>query len=381
MADVLTTGGVRFAVVYHLTGTASEAAAVAEEIGIEQTIEYPRDLVTRADILEAIVGRVESLRPLGEDLHEAVLSYAVETVGTDLTQVLNVCFGNVSLKPGIRLERIELPEDGVAGLAGPRFGVGGLRELLAAPQRPLLCSALKPMGLSPAELAAIAYPMALGGVDVVKDDHGLADQPFCRFEERVARCAEAVARANDETGGRCLYAPNVTAPADELLRRARFARNAGTGALLVAPGLVGLDALRVLAADDAVALPILSHPALQGSFVLHPRHGVSHRALFGQMNRLAGADACIFPHLGGRFSFSAEDCRGLAAGCAEPFGGLRPILPVPAGGMSLARVPEMVEFYGDDMMLLIGGDLHRHGPDLAASCRKFHSLVEIWVVS
>jgi ribulose-bisphosphate carboxylase large chain len=30
---------------------------------------------------------------------------------------------------------------------------------------------------------------------------------------------------------------------------------------------------------------------------------------------------------------------------------------VPAGGMTLARVPEMLDFYGPDVMLLIGGSL------------------------
>ena len=37
--------------------------------------------------------------------------------------------------------------------------------------------------------------------------------------------------------------------------------------------------------------------------------------------------------------------------------GLRPALPVPAGGMALARVPEILDFYGPDTMLLIGGSL------------------------
>jgi ribulose-bisphosphate carboxylase large chain len=49
---------------------------------------------------------------------------------------------------------------------------------------------------------------------------------------------------------------------------------------------------------------------------------------------------------------------------------MRPVLPAPDGGMSLERVPEMMKFYGNDAILLIGGDLHRHGPDLAESCRE-----------
>jgi len=43
------------------------------------------------------------------------------------------------------------------------------------------------------------------GVDLIKDDHSLADQTSAPFAERVERCQEAVVRANDETGGNALY--------------------------------------------------------------------------------------------------------------------------------------------------------------------------------
>jgi ribulose-bisphosphate carboxylase large chain len=41
-------------------------------------------------------------------------------------------------------------------------------------------------------------------------------------------------------------------------------------------------------------------------------------------------------------------------------------VPVPAGGMTLARVPEMLDFYGPDVMLLIGGSLLAGGERAAA---------------
>ncbi len=367
--------GDRLVVTYRLACPHGEAQRRAKEICIEQTVEFPADLVSDPDIREQIFGRVEDVRKAGDGIHEADISYAVEAAGAGLTQFLNLLFGNISLLPGIRLERFDLPERFLSRFSGPRFGREGLRRLLGAPDRPLLCTALKPMGLAPEALAAMAYRYATGGIDIIKDDHGLADQPFCPFEERVGRCAAEVARANEETGGRTLYAPNVTAGPHELFRRARAAKAAGAGALLVSPGLTGFDALGELAADDAVGLPIISHPSLLGSFVVSPDHGISHFALFGQVNRLAGADAVIFPHAGGRFSFSSAECRGLAVGTGESLGKLQAIFPVPAGGMSLARVPELLDFYGDDVVLLIGGDLHR-SDDLVARCREFRLLVE-----
>jgi ribulose-bisphosphate carboxylase large chain len=352
-----------------------EARERARAIGVEQTIEFPEDLVTDPGIREGIVGHPEAVTAAGEGAYEVVIRYAASVAGRSLPQLLNVLFGNVSLKPGIRLCGVTLPDRILCRCRGPRFGVAGLRFVQEAPARPLLATAVKPMGLSPADLAELAFRFARGGIDLIKDDHGLEDQEFCGWDARVRACAGAVARANRETGGRSRYVANLLGPAEQLRERARFARAAGAGGLLVAPGLVGWDRMRSLADDDAIGLPILMHPALLGGFTVSPDQGISHDVLYGTLARLAGADVSIFPNHGGRFSFSPGDCRAIVRGCAAPLGLLRTALPAPAGGMSLGRVAEMRAFYGDDAVLLIGGDLHRHG-DLEATCRRFREMVE-----
>lgn len=368
--------GQRFRVVYRLTCDAAEAFDKATDICVEQTIEFPADLVPPGDIREHIIGRIEALRTLDPRTHEAEISYAVETTGFELTQLLNVVFGNTSIKPGVRVERLDLPEALLAAFKGPRFGRAGLRQRLGVPHRPLLCTAIKPMGLPAASLADMTHRLALGGIDVIKDDHGLANQPFAPFEARVERCAEAVARANAITGLRCVYAPNVTGPMDRMVEMALFARRAGAGGLLIAPGLAGWDAVRRIADDDRIGLPILFHPAFTGSFVTSPDNGLSHFVLYGQLARLIGADAAIYPNFGGRFSFSKAECHSIVAGTEAPMAHIQPIFPTPGGGMTLDKVPEMFEVYGRDVMFLIGGGLHRHGPDLAENARYFRELAE-----
>ncbi len=363
--------GLRFLAVYHLTGSRDEARARAEDICLEQTVEYPEDLIPNQDIRDQILGRVASLEALGDDRFEARIEFPIETSGEELPQLLNVLFGNISIKPGYRLVRFELPEELLCRFRGPRFGRTGLRELLGVYDRPLLSTAIKPMGLAPAELAAYARQFALGGIDLIKDDHGLANQSFCRYEDRVRRIADAVRQANSETGFRSIYVPNITAPVDQIIRRARFAREAGAGGCLISPGLVGFDTMRRIADDDPSALPILCHPAFMGSFTMSPTGGIGHGALYGQICRLAGADVVIFPNYGGRFSFSEDECRDIIGGTGCPMGRLRPIFPCPAGGMRVDRVAELCRFYGNDSVLLIGGDLHRHGPSLADNCRRF----------
>ena len=168
----------------------------------------------------------------------------------------------------------------------------------------------------------------------------------------------------------------MTAPADEIDKRAAQAKSSGAGGLLVAPGLVGFDAMRRLSENDRLGLPIISHPAFQGSYVLNRESGISHGVIFGEMARLAGADASVFPNFGGRFSFSQAECREIKEGCSRPMGKLKPIFPSPGGGMSLDRVPEMIRFYGNQVNFLMGGDLFRGG--LVENCRKFRTLAEGW---
>lgn len=376
-ATRLTLAGQRFTVHYRLAASDVAAAeAIARGICLEQTVELPDHLLADDDIRRHVVGRIEALGASGVSRYDVAISYAVESAAGELTQLLNVIFGNSAMQPGILVLRLDLPSPLLQWFRGPRFGRDGLRALLKVTGRPLLGTALKPMGLSASALADLAYQLALGGVDIIKEDHGLANQPFAPFAERVPRCAAAVARANRQTGYRCLYVPNVTAAADRLQERARQARDWGAGGLMVAPGLVGWDAMRVLAEDNTLALPILSHPAWLGTFAISPEQGIAHHVIFGQLPRLAGADATIFVNYGGRFSFTQDDCRDIVAATERPMGQLKPIFPAPAGGMMLARLPEMAEFYGPDAIYLIAGGLYGYGPDLVASSREFRRLME-----
>lgn len=368
--------GERFTAVYRIAGDESGARRLAREITVEQTIEFPAELVAAGDIHDHVLGRIERFQPAAAaDGWETAISYAVEIAGAELTQLVNVVFGNVSLIPGVRLQRLELSPSLLERFRGPRFGRRGLRRMFDAPRRPLLATAIKPMGLANRELAGFAHRFALGGIDIIKDDHGLTDQPFGRFRERLLRCVEQVERANRETGGRSIFMPNVTADGVGVFERARLAKEAGAGGLLVAPGLVGFDTVRALAEDDSLALPILSHPSYQGACVTDRRSGISHYALFGQLARLAGADGSIFPNYGGRFAFTRDDCRSIAEGTAVGMGELKPSFPAPGGGMSLSQIPEMLETYGRQLIFLIGGALYRGG-DLSAKSATFRRMAE-----
>lgn len=368
--------GEKFSALYHIVAAGeAEALARGEDICIEQTVEFPADLIQDEHIRRYIFGQVVRLERVAEGVYAVEIHFGAETSGGELPQLLNVLFGNISIKPGVRLITFELPASLLGKFRGPRYGRKGLRGLVGVKSGPLLCTAVKPMGKTPAELARLAYAFALGGMDMIKDDHGLSDQVFCPFRERVEHCAAAVAEANSRTGRNCLYMPNVTGPFPLIIERCHAARAAGAGGFVISPGLAGFDVMRHIADDDQLCLPVLAHPALQGSFTAHPASGIAHGALYGQINRLAGADAVIFPNFGGRFAFTRDECRDIVRGSNMEMGHIKPVFPVPAGGMKVEGVTEMTDFYGEDVILLIGGDLHRHGGDLAESCRGFAAKV------
>lgn len=248
---------------------------------------------------------------------------------------------------------------GILGLCkGPRHGIAGLRAQAGIGENPLLMSAIKPVGLSTAELARLAHDFALGGMHFVKDDHGLVDQKTSPFEERLKACVEAVGEANAKSGGKTSFVPNITGPAPSIIERAKRAQEAGAGAVMIAPALTGYDVVRTLAADPDFLLPI-----------------VSHRTFFGTLHRLMGVDAVIYPNFGGRFGFTLEECLSIATACAADLGGPRAIAAAPGGGMTFARVPEIREAYGKDVMYLIGGALLQE-PNLVDACRRLVAIVQ-----
>jgi len=244
----------RFVVTYQIEAPGYEAAkAIAWGVQVEQTIEFPYDFLTDEDIKRDIVGRLESLEPTADGKYYlARISYGVECTAFEATQFLNVVFGNSSLQPHIWVVDIELSPALIGRFRGPRFGLLGVRELVGTPKRAMIQAVIKPMGTSPATLADMCRSYVMGGADVIKDDHGITNQSFCSFEERIKRCAAAVAEANAQSGRHTLYAANVSADGEAVLERAHYAKEMGATALMVAPALIGYGWVRPFGAQRPV---------------------------------------------------------------------------------------------------------------------------------
>lgn len=355
--------------VYRVRESAAAIAARAKGIALEQSIEMPDEFVSDAFVRDSIVGRVEDIHDLGQGEFDVRIALAAATTGPEPGQFMNMLFGNTSIHEDVRLVEVEIPAAMADGFGGPNHGLAGLRARVGAKSRAMTCSALKPQGLRVADLAGLAARFAAGGIDFVKDDHGLADQAYSPFLERVRACANAVAETNAATGGNTRYVPSLSGNLDQLRTQADAALRAGVDTVLIAPMVVGMPSFRSLA-SELPDLAFMAHPALAGALRIAPP------MLLGKLFRLFGADATIFPNHGGRFGYTRETCLDLARAARSPWHGLKGCVPVPAGGMTTDRAPEMLDFYGADTILLIGGNLLAAGDALTAKTAEFVATVK-----
>jgi ribulose-bisphosphate carboxylase large chain len=358
----------RILVTYRVRADAASIAARAQAIAVEQSVEMPVAAIEDRFVLDRIVGRVEDIADMGEGCFDVRIALAVSTTGNEPGQMMNMLFGNASILDGVELRDAAFPASMAQGFGGPHLGIAGLRAMAGAEGRALTCSALKPQGLPPEGLAQVAGALARGRIDVIKDDHGLADQAYSPFARRVEACARAIRDGAAASGARTRYAPSVTGDLDAMRRQIRCAIDNGVDMVLVAPMIVGLPAFHAVVREFPT-MGFMAHPAMAGAARIAPP------LLLGTLFRMLGADATVFPNHGGRFGYSPETCRALARAALGPDRGLRACVPVPAGGMTPERVPEMLAFYGADVMLLVGGALLSARERLAEEAARFSDSV------
>jgi ribulose-bisphosphate carboxylase large chain len=329
----------RVSVTYHVRSDADSIEARARAIAVEQSVEMPLAAIDEPSVLSDIVGAVEAIEDLGGGTFAVRIGLAQATFGDDPGQFLNMLFGNTSLQNDVILRDSVIPE----GFRPHAGGVPELRRRLGVPRRAFTGSALKPQGLAPDRLADLAERFALGRLDFIKDDHGLADQAYSPFATRVPLIAAAVARAARSTGHPTRYIPSLTGDLNQMHAQATIARDNGLDCMMVAPMVAGFSSTWALtrAFPDTI---FFAHPSMGGSARIAPE------LLIGRLFPALGCGAVIFPTYGGRFGYSPATCRELAANA-------RPALAVPAGGITLDRTTELLDFYGPDTMLLIGGSL------------------------
>ncbi|WP_142828440.1 2,3-diketo-5-methylthiopentyl-1-phosphate enolase [Planococcus soli] len=316
--------------------------------------------------------------PLKPDLIKAELEIAYPSVNfsADLPAILTTVFGKLSLDGEVKLLDLEFSHDLLSYFPGPRFGIEEIRDTLGVRGRPLLMSIFKGViGRDLDFLSAQLRQQAFGGVDLVKDDEILFDNPLTPFESRITTGKRVLDDVYEETGHRTLYAVNLSGRTSELRGKARKARELGADALLFNVHAYGLDVLQELAEDDDIALPLMAHPAFSGAFTSSAFYGLATPLALGKLIRYAGADFSLFPSPYG--SVALEKTAALALGKEltrdSP---LKRSFPVPSAGIHPGLVPLLMADYGIDSVINAGGGVHGHPAGAAGGGQAFRQAID-----
>lgn len=300
------------------------------------------------------------------------IRYPLDNVSSDFSSILTTTFGKLSLDDSVRLLDLELPESLSRDFPGAKFGVDGIREQLGVNDRPLVMSIFK--GVIGRDLRFLEQQLRdqlSGGIDIVKDDEILYDNPLTPSLER-ARVGRIVLDDHYKaTGKRALYAITLSGPVFGLRDQALRLIEAGATALLFNVYTYGLDALRELAKDPDVRVPILAHPAFAGALT----GSINHSLLLGTFIRLAGADLTLFPSPYGSLATPRDEALLIRDLSAKP-SVRKPILPVPSAGIHPELVEDIIRDFGTDVVINAGGGIHGHPDGAAAGARAFRQAID-----
>lgn len=350
----------------------NQVESIAERIAHELTVGTWTELNhLEQSQLQAFRGEVVATAQHRETSRFSI-RYPLHNVNPDFASILTTTFGKLSLDPSVQLVDLSIPEELAAAFPGAAFGVSGVRDLLDVQDRPLAMSIFK--GIIGRDLDFLATQLRdqfAGGIDLVKDDEILYDNPLTPSLERARIGAEIIREHKEETGRSVLYAVTLSGPVFTLREQAKRLVEAGATALLFNVYTYGLDTLRELAQDPEIHVPILAHPAFAGSLTGSIRHSL----LFGKFIRLAGADLTLFPSPYGSLSTPRDEAIQIQDFTTETHW-TKPILAVPSAGIHPGLVPDLIRDFGTDVVINAGGGIHGHPDGAIAGAQAFRQAID-----
>jgi ribulose-bisphosphate carboxylase large chain len=269
----------------------------------------------------------------------------------------------------LKLMDLHFPRTWASAFPGPKFGLEGVRELTQtkSSRRPVIGAIMKPnIGLDAKTMARMAYEIALGGVDFLKDDEALVNPKYCPLEERVVKIMEALDKAKSETGKQAMYAFNITMDRqDKMMDAADFVLNHGGNHLMVCYAYIGYGGIRRLAEDPSIKVPLHVHRCGHGAISRSPFHGFDS-VLISKLGRMAGADEMHAGSIEGKFHYTPAEMMRHMATFRNVWYDFKPTMPFLAAGNNPGNLPASCSLVGNDVCLLAGGGISGHPTSLRA---------------
>lgn len=356
------------------------AAAVAAESSTGTWTTVWTDLLTDLEYYKGRAYRIETV-PGDDEAFYAFVAYPLDlfeegSVVNVITSIAGNVFGFKAVR-SLRLEDIRFPVAYVVGCGGPPNGIQVERDIMNKYGRAMLGCTIKPkLGLSAKNYGRAVYECLRGGLDFTKDDENVNSQPLMRWKQRFDFVAEAVKKAEAETGERKGHYLNVTAPTvEEMFKRAEYAKSLDMPIIMhdfLTAGFTANTSLANWCRNNGMLLHI--HRALHAVMDRNPLHGIHFRVL-AKMLRLSGGDhlhsGTVVGKLEGdkqatlgwiklmRDRFVAED-RSQGLFFDQDWAHMPGLFPVASGGIYVWHMPALCSIFGDDAVFQFGGGTLGH---------------------
>lgn len=296
-----------------------------------------------------------------------------------------------------KMDDFWLPPDFLAAFDGPAVNIAHMWKVLGRPEVDggmVVGTIIKPkLGLRPQPFADACRQFWLGG-DFIKNDEPQGNQVFAPLKETMRLVADAMRRAQDETGLPKLFSANITAddPAEMIARGEYILKTFGENASHVAFLVDGF-----VAGPTAVAACRRNFP---GTFLHYHRAGhgavTSRQSRRGytvlvhmKMARLLGASGIHTGTMGyGKMEGAPEEKivaymleRDVADGThyRQAWGGMKACTPIISGGMNALRLPGFFDNLGhSNVIQTSGGGAFGHKDGAVAGALSLRQAHDAW---
>ena len=361
------------------------AAAVAGESSTATWTVVWTDRLTACDSYRAKAYKVEPVpgRP-GEFfawIAYDIILFEEGSIANMTASIIGNVFGFKPLK-ALRLEDMRIPVALVKTYKGPSTGLIVERERLDKFGRPLLGATTKPkLGLSGRNYGRVIYEGLKGGLDFMKDDENINSQPFMHWRDRFLYVMDAVNKASAATGEVKGSYINVTAGTmEQMYERAEFAKDLGSVIVMIdlVIGYTAIQSMSNWARKNDMILHL--HRAGHGTYTRQKTHGVSFRVIAKWM-RLAGVDHIHAGTSVGKLEGDPLTVQGYYNVCRDSFNtvdlprgiyfdqdwcDLKKVMPVASGGIHAGQMHQLIDLFGDDVILQFGGGTIGHPAGIQA---------------
>jgi ribulose-bisphosphate carboxylase large chain len=310
-------------------------------------------------------------------------------------QLLSGIAGNIfgmKALANLRLIDASLPAEYLQHFKGPHFGMEGIRDMMKVHGRPLTGAVPKPkVGFTAEEHAEVGYETWMGGFDFVKDDENLTSLAFNRFEDRVRAMTKMRDKAEQETGDVKSAFINITAETETMEKRAKLLADYGWNYAMidvVVAGTAAVATLRDYCSD--LGLAIHAHRAMHAAFDRDERHGITMQFL-AKMMRLIGVSQIHTGTAVGKLVGTRAEATVLADMLREKhtnavdhmaldqdWGEIKSAFPASSGGLHPGLVPDVLDIYGTELVLLVSGGIHGHPKGTRAGAEATMQAIEAW---